>query len=169
MTKQKDLEERLEATYLVRKSVSKRDLGIINQSKLYANFKKPDRNYNNGVSHAKNDLNLLHFFLVNLKPRYRLKILQSDEFQNVIRQSMDIGVSNFKNFTQEEKDQALAYTVQIMGYCLEVMAKNMPKEFHKPLNRQIEPLSDLLKSIYSYMAKTNDKLPAFRNIQLPFT
>lgn len=169
MTKQKDLEEYLEATYLVHRTVAKRDLGIINQPSLYRNFKKPDRNNNYAVDHAKSELRLLDFFLVNMKPIYRNKILSSDEFHNVIQQSMDIGVSNFKKFTQEEKDQSLANTVQIMSYCLEVMAKNMPKEFVKPLKNQIEPLSDLLQSIYSYMAKNNDKLPPFRDISLPIT
>jgi hypothetical protein len=166
---QKILEEQLESTYLVRRNVAKRDLAFVNNSSIYPNESKPDRRNNDCVDHAKNDLKLLQFFLVNMKPRYRQKITQSDEFHNVIKQSMDIGVGNFKNFTQEEKDNSLAYTVQVMGYCLEVMSKNMPSEFVKPLKNQIEPLNDLLQSIYSYMAKNNDTLPPFRDIILPIT
>jgi len=170
MTKQSELEEYLEATYLVRKSVAKRDLGIINQSSFYRNFKKKDRNYNNGVDHAKNDLKLLQFFLVNMKPLYRNKILQSDEFQNVLKQTMDIGVGNFNDFTKEEKDRSLAFTVQLFTYCLEVMSKNMPKEFINPLLHYIEPLNDLVQSIYTFMQKSNEKtIPPFREISFPIT
>lgn len=168
MTKQNNLEERLEATYLVRRNVTKRDLGIINQPSLYPDFKKPDRNNNYAVEHAKADLRLLDFFLVNMKPRYRSKILQSDEFQNVIKQVMGIGVSNFNDFTKEEKDQSLAFAVQMFSYCLEVMSKNMPTEFLQPLLNQITPLNDLVESIYAYMKKSNEKsLPPFRNVEFP--
>lgn len=167
--KREALEDHLETTYLVRDKVAKRDLAFINNPSNYPNFSKPDRPNNKAVNLAKKDLELINFFLVNMKPRYRQKITQSDEFHNVIKQSFDIGVGNFKNFTQEEKDNSLAYTVQVMGYCLEVMSKNMPKEFVRPLKNHIEPLSDLLESIYSYMAKNNDTLPPFRDITFPIT
>lgn len=169
MTKQKDLEEWLDSTYLVRRNVSKRDLGLINQPSLYRNFKKPDRNYNYAVEHARADLKLLNFFLSNMKPKYRTKILQSDEFQNVIQSVMDISMTKFSKYTQEEKDNSLAFTVQMFAYCLETMTKNMPTEFLKPLLYHIEPLNDLMESIYQTMKKSGSKdIPPFRQVQFPF-
>jgi len=166
--KRNALEDHLETTYLVRENVAKRDLAFINKPSNYPNFSKPDRPNNKAVNRAKVDLKLLYFLLVNMKPLYRNKILSSNEFQNVIQSSLNIGVSKFNQFTQEEKDNQIAFTVQMMGYCLEVMSKNMPSEFLKPLLYHIEPLNDLLESIYASMEKSGSKdLPAFRKIEFP--
>ena len=106
--------------------------------------------------------------LTNLKPLYRNKILHSDQFKNVMEQVMDFGVSKFYSMTKEEKDQSLAFTVQMLSYCLKVMAENMPVEFQKPLVNQIRPLNDLIKAIYAHMKKNNEKsLPPFREIAFP--
>lgn len=164
----KILLEHLESTYLVRRYVSKLDLGIINNSKLFPENSKPDRNYNNGVDHAKKDLQLLHFFIKHMKPRYRMKILQSDEFNNFIEQVLDIGTTKFNLQTKEEQEHSRAFALQLMNYSLKVMSKTMPPEFTKLLNTAIEPLDDLLRAIYEYSKNNNVKnLPKFRELVMP--
>ena len=164
----KRLLEYLESTYLLRRNVTKLDLGIINKSEYFPENSKPDRHYNNGVNHAKHDLNLLHFFMVHMKPRYRMKILQSTEFNNFIEQILDIGVTKFNVQTKEEKEYTRAFALQLMSYSLEVMSKTMPLEFTKLLNVAIEPLDDLLSAIYDYSKNNNVKdLPKFRELRLP--
>lgn len=164
----KKLLEYLESTYLLRRNVTKLDLGIINKSEYFPENSKPDRHYNNGVVHARNDLNLLHFFMVQMKPRYRMKILQSIEFNNFIEQVLDIGVTKFNKQTKEEKEYTRAFALQLMNYSLQVMSRTMPLEFTKLLNDAIEPLDDLLSAIYEYSKNNNVKdLPKFREIRLP--
>ena len=167
MTKQSEIEEHMWATYVVRKRVSKRDLGIINIPKYYPKNNKKDRHYNRGVDHSIEDLKQLSFMLTHLKPLYRNKILQSDQFQNVMQQVMDIGVGKFHQYTKEEKDQSLAFTVQMLSYCFKVISLNMPDEFQKPLLNHIRPLNDLIKAIYSHTAKNNETLPQFRELGYP--
>jgi len=166
--KRKILLEHLESTYLVRKNVSKLDLGIINKSEYFPENSKPDRHYNNGVNHAKQDLNLLHFFMVHMKPRYRMKILQSTEFNNFIAQVLDIGVTKFNSQTKEEQEYTNAFALQLTNYCLQVMSKTMPTEFATLLNVAIEQLNDLVSAIYEYSKNNNVKdLPPFREFTLP--
>ncbi|AFS82628.1 hypothetical protein NSED_04110 [Candidatus Nitrosopumilus sediminis] len=166
--KGKDLMERLESTYLIRKRVSKLDLGIINDSSYFPENSKPDRHYNNGVVHARQDLKLLEFFMVQMKPRYRMKILHSDEFKNFIESVLDIGVTKFNKQTKEENESSRAFALQLMNYSLQVMSKTMPPEFAKLLNNAIEPLDDLLSAIYEYSKNNNVKdLPRFRELRLP--
>ncbi len=167
MTKQSEIEELMWATYIVRKHVSKRDLGIIITPKYYPKNKKKDRNYNNGVDHSIEDLKQLNFMLTHLKPHYRNKIIHSDSFQNVMQQVMDIGVGKFHQYTKEEKDQSLAFTVQMLAYCFKVISLNMSEEFQKPLLNHIRPLKDLIKAIYAHMAKNNATLPPFRDLGYP--
>jgi len=167
--KQKELEEHLEATYIVRKKVSKRDLGIICEPKYYPNSKKKDRNYNNGVDHSLHDLKQLSFMLIQLKPLYRNKILHSNELKNLMQNIMDIGVGKFHYYTKEEKEKSLAFSVQMLNYCLRVIAENMPSEFIKPLVTNMNPLNDLLEAIYSHMKKNNKSLPPFNKMPLPIT
>ena len=167
MTKQSEIEEHMYATYIVRKKVSKRDLGIINTPKYYPKNKKKDRHYNNGVDHSLHDLKQLSFMLINLKPLYRNKILQSDQFKNVMENVMDIGVSKWHQYTKEEKDHSLAFTVQMLAFCFKVISLNMSEEFQKPLLNHIRPLNDLIKAIYSHMAKNNETLPPFRELGYP--
>ena len=167
MTKQSEIEERMWATYIVRKHVSKRDLGIIITPKYYPKNKKKDRNYNNGVDHSIEDLKQLSFMMIHLKPLYRNKILASDQFQNFMQLVMDIGVGKFQQYTKEEKDQSLAFTVQMLAFCFKVISLNMPEEFQKPLVNHIKPLNDLIKAIYSHMKKNNDAIPPFRDLGYP--
>ena len=147
----------------MRKKVSKYDLSVINIPKLYPKNRKKDRHYNNGVEHAKADLRILNFLLLNLKPHYRLKILKSDEFQNVLAHVLDLGVTKFYNYTKEENELALSIALQMLENSLGVIVKNMPKEFRKPLVNASAPLSDLLFAISEFARHENIKnIPKFR-------
>jgi len=166
--RQKDLMEHLESTFLVRKNVSKLDLAIINNSSLFPKNKKKDRHYNNGVDHTKIDLKLLNFMLNHLKPHYRMKLLSSKEFQNVMTNLLDIDEMKFHKLTREEKERSLAIAVQMLSYCLNVISKTMPKELVPLIVQQIKPLNLTLKGIYKFSKNNNLKdLPPFNEITLP--
>ena len=161
--KQKDSMEYLEAKYLVRKKVSKYDLSVINIPKLYPKNRKKDRHYNNGVEHAKADLRLLNFFLRKLKPRYRLKILSSQEFQNTIALIFNLRELGFSKLTKEEKDYALAMASQMLEFSLAVISKTMPVQFQNPLAKASIPFIDLLKAISDFARENKIKgIPAFQ-------
>ena len=167
--RQNDLIEYLEATYLTRKKVSKQDLAIINKSELFPHS-KVDRSYNNGVIHAKNDLKLLQFFLMQLKPKYRFQIIQSDEFQTVIQSVLDVSESRFHNLSKEEKDYARAFANQLLTYSLNVIVKTLPKPFVKLLKDSAMPLNNLLEAIYDFARENNIKdIPQFRKLAFPIT
>ena len=124
---------------------------------------KKDRSYNNAVEQAKEDLRLLDFFLRNLKPRYRLKILSSQEFQNTIALIFNLGELGFSKLTKEEKDYALAMASQMLEFSLAVMAKTMPEQFQKPLSKASVPFIDLLKAISDFARENKIKdIPAFQ-------
>jgi len=124
----------------------------------------------NGVKHAKEDLKLFNFFLINLRPKYRSQIVDSVEFQNVIQQVLDIGVGNFYDMTKEEKENANALAIRLMSYSLKVIMKTMPVEFLRPLKNTAMPLNTLLKSIYNYSKNNNLKeLPQFPEMDFPIT
>jgi len=162
-TKQKESMEYLETKYLFRKNVSRHDLSVIQSPMYFPKNRKKDRHYNNGVEHAKADLRLLHFFLLHLKPHYRLKILESEEFQSVLDQVIDIGVTKFHSTIKEEKDRELAIALQMLENSLGVIIKNMPKAFRKPLVNAASPLSDLLYSISEFGRQNNIKtIPQFK-------
>ena len=165
MTKQQDIEELMESTYLIRRKVSKRDLGVIKKPKLYPKNNKKDRNYNKGVEVSIDDLKQLSFMLQNLKPLYRNKILLDDSFKNVMQDIM--GINENDNLTKQEIDQSIAITVQLLAFCLKSLSKNMPNEFEAPLLEHIRPLNNLIKAIYAHSAKNNLKTPAFSDLIYP--
>ena len=168
--KQKLAQEYLEATYLVRKNVGVRDLAYVHKPSIYPKESQPSRRNNNCVDHALKDLELLHFFLLHMKPRYRSKILTSDQFNTIIQDTLDIGISKFNDLTQQEKEQYLALAIQMFNYSLKTLLTNLPSEFAKPLVNQARPLNDLMESIYSYMKKSNDKeIPDFRKVDFMIT
>ena len=168
-TKQKKHMTYMESTYLLKKRVSPLDLAIINNPDLFSNSKQ-ERSYKNGVEHAKEDLKLLDFFLINLRPKYRNQITNSQEFHNMIQQVLDIGVGNFYNMTKLEKESANALAIQLLSYALNVMVRTMPTEFLKPLKDYTIPLNNLLKAIYNFSKNNNlPELSAFREIDFPIT
>ena len=160
--------EWLKSRYLVRNYVSALDLAIIQNPKDFPKNKGKDKHYNRGVEHAKKDLAMLGFFFVQMKPRYRLKIMQSTEFKNFINDFLDVGVGKFHYLTREEEEQSTAFYLQMLGVCLLKLSRLMPEEFIKAFNNSAQPLSDLIHGIYEFQRKNNMKtIPKFDAIALP--
>jgi len=88
-TKQTAQMEHLKSTYLMRKNVSALDLAVIQKPSNFPKITKKDRSYNNGVDHAKADFKELYFFFNHLKPMYRLRILNSDEFNSFLEKILN--------------------------------------------------------------------------------
>ena len=167
-SKQKQLIEHLKSKYLVRKDASPYDLANTVKPEIFRNNKKKDRNYNNVVDHAKKDLTFVNFAMNHLQPHFRMKILASNEFQNLITNLLDIDEMKFKKLSNEEKERSLDLAQQMLVYCLNVIAKTMPNEFKPLLVERIKPLNVLLKSIYNYSKNNNLKdIPRFNEIILP--
>jgi len=168
-TKQKQHMAYMESTYLLKKRVTPLDLAIINNPDLFTHS-KVERSYNNGVQHAKEDLNLLDFFLTNLRPKYRTQITNSSEFHNVIKSLLDLSVVKWHKMSKEEMENYNAFAIQLLSYSLNVIVRTMPPEFLKPVKDASIPLNNLLKSIYNYSKNNNLKdLPSFKEIDFPIT
>ena len=168
-TKQDEVKEWLEATYLMPIKVTPLNLGIIQNPTIFSKSVH-HKAYKKGVARAKDDLKLLNFFLVNLRPKYRSEITNSQEFHNVMQQVFDIGVGNFYAMSKQEKESANAFAVQVLSYALNVMVRTMPPEFLKPIKDNTIPLNNLLKAIYNFSRNNNLKeLPVFRELDFPIT
>jgi len=135
--------------------LSKHDLGVINRPEDYPSAKK-DRSYNNGVQRAKDDLKLLDYLLVNLKPHYKQQITSSSEFKNIIK--MYLGISAFGDtYTREEKDVILQTASQLLIYSLAVIKRNMPHQFSEVLFSVGKPYYDLIEAISNFSRSNNIK------------
>lgn len=140
------------------------DLGIINNADYYPENKKKDRHYNRGIQRAKDDLELLNFLLINLKPHYKHQIFSSNEFQEMIQSYLGIGYFSDKS-TWEEKDQVLALASQMLIYSLTILKNNMPPEFNELLKQSGKPFFDLIEAITKFSKVHNiKKVP---DIQIP--
>jgi len=149
--------ERLKSTYLVRKNVSERDLAIIKNPDFFPENLKKDRAYNNGVDHAKKDLKMLTYFLRYLQPRYRMKILLSQEFNNVLEDVLAVSRTTWHHYTIEERDKALLFALQMMEFSRHVIQSQMPKEFQGILAESSRPFVQLVKAISDFGRKDNIK------------
>ncbi|MEX0656594.1 MAG: hypothetical protein WD154_03500, partial [Nitrosopumilaceae archaeon] len=105
-----------QSTYLDKEKVLARDLAVINKSEIFPDDHKKDRRYNRAILHAKEELKLLLFFLHNMKPRYRNKIVLSEEFNGVIHKMFDIQGFGLSDQTELEKKQAIAFALQMLEY-----------------------------------------------------
>ena len=150
-------EEHLGSSFLVRNYVSRHDLGIIQKPANYDENVKKDRHYNNGVEHAKQDLKMLGFFLRYLKPHYRLKILNSQEFNNIMQDVLAVSVTGWHDYTIEERNKALHYAIQMNEFARHVIKSQMPEEFHKILVESAKPYVKLVSAISEYGRKNNRK------------
>ena len=155
--KQRETEDALKNRYLdpIQKLVAK-DLAMFNRPDFYPDDLKKERRYNKGVQRAKNDLDLLSFLLEMLRPRYRHKILLSEELDKVLKKILDISIETSRELSQAEKDQALIIAIQMLGNSLAVIKKTMPKEFNQSLDDLGLPFARLVDSISMY-AKSRDK------------
>jgi len=151
----------LESKYLDSiQKLSSVDLGIIhnanNNVDYYPENKKKDRQYNRGVQRAKDDIRLLNFLVMNLKPRYRHQIFSSGEFVNLIQKYLGIDYFN-DNFTREEKDQVLALASQMLINSLAVIKSNMSPEFYGILTQIGKDYFGLIEAISKSSKSGNRK------------
>ncbi len=168
-TKQDEIKEWLEATYLVPTKVTPLNLGIIQNPEVFSKSVHA-KAYKKGVARAKDDLQLLDFFLRNLRSKYRSQITNSQEFHNVIQSLVDIDDMKGQKMSKQEKESANALAMQLLSYALNVMLRTMPTEFLKPLKDHTLPLNNLLKAIYNFSKNNNlPELSAFREIDFPIT
>ena len=130
--------------------IHSKDLAVITQPTFFPDNKKKDRHYNRAVERVLADLKLFAFLLIQMKPLYRLKILKSTQWSNVLDQVLGVGVGAFQGQTKEEKIIALNITMQMLETSLAVINKEMPKEFRKSLVKASEPLNDLLLGISQF-------------------
>ena len=159
----------LEADYLDNiQKLSPIDLGIINDtansSGYYPKITKKDRHYNRGIQRAKDDLRLLNFLTINLKPYYRHQIFSSNEFANLIQKYL--GIDYFHDeLTREEKDRVLALASQMLINSFTVIKNYMPPEFSEILKQNARPFFDLVEAITKFSQAHNIKnIP---DIQIP--
>ena len=159
----------LEETYLDNiQKLSSVDLGIINNSKnnvdYYPENKKKDRYYNRGVQRAKDDIQLLNFLIMNLKPRYRNQIFSSNEFLTLIQRYQ--GIDDFLDeLTREEKDRVLALASQMLINSLTIIKNHMPPEFSEILKQSGKPFFDLVEAITKF--KQTQNIKNILDIQIP--
>ena len=83
-SEQKKMIEHLESTYLVREKVSGYDLAVTQKPSIFRKNTKQSTQFSNCVDSAKADFKLLYFYFNHLKPMYRLRILNSTEFDSFI-------------------------------------------------------------------------------------
>ena len=150
-------EQRIEASYLVRKYVSARDLEIIKNPDFYPENTKKDRAYNNGVDHAKKDLRTIDYILRYLQPHYRMKILLSNELKNVMEEILSVSRTTSHDYTKKERDKALLFAVQMMEFSRHVIRSQMPKEFQGILAESSKPFVQLVKAISEFGRRDNIK------------
>ena len=156
-TKQTAQMEHLKSTYLMRKNVSALDLAVIQKSSNFPKITKKDRSYNNGVDHAKADFKELYFFFNHLKPMYRMKILNSNEFNNFLEKILNPQAS-FHLQTKEEQVRSLKIALQMYEFARVVIKENMPEEFQTVLEESSKPFRNMIKAISAYQKreKIND-------------
>jgi len=165
--KQNELIEWLESTYLVRKYVSPYDFAIVVKPSLFKSNKKKDRSYNNAVVHAREDFKTIDRFMRHLQPKYRLQILNSVEFGNLMESSLGIDGMAFHKQIKEEKERSLVLGLQMYDFARHLIKMSMPKSFYKTLAHSAKPFDDLLEAIGQF-AKQN-KVKDFPDFQLkPF-
>ena len=168
-TKQTTQMEHLKSTFLVRKYVSELDLAVIQKPSNFPESVKKDRRYNDGVDHAKLDLKMLGFFLRYLKPRYRMKILNSKEFKNVLENILAFSPTTLNDYTNEERAKALILAYQLIEYSRHVIQSQMPKEFRAIIAESSKPFIQLVTAISDYGSKANRKdIPRLESIDFVY-
>lgn len=155
--KQEHLIKSLEATFLGTEKVLPKDLGVINNPALFPKDKKKDRRYNRAVLHARQEFKLLLFFLNNLSPSYRSKILLSEEFNGILRILYDLQGIGKQDQTDKEKELAIQTALQFLIYSVTVLIKSMPPEFRKTLQDSAKPFVNVVEAISEYGRRNNSK------------
>ena len=162
---QKKMIERLKSTYIVREYVSAYDLAVTQKPAIFRKNHKKDRQFNKCVVHAKDDFNELRFFFNHLKPMYRMRIHNSNEFNNFLEKILDLHGS-FHPQSKEEQVRSLKIALQMLEYTRDVIKKNMPKEFQEVLDESSKPFWRTIKAISAYQKR--EKIKDSPDIQTRF-
>ena len=153
---QKKMIEHLESTYIVREKVSGYDLAITQKPSIFRQNQKKDRHFNKCVNHAKDDFRELYFFFNHLKPMYRLRILNSNEFNSFLEKILDPHGS-FHLQSKEEQVRSFKIALQMLEYASTVITKNMPEEFQEILDESSKPFRNMIKAISTYQKREKIK------------
>ena len=163
---QKEMMEWLKSTYLMRDYVSAYDLAVTQKPTAFRKETKKDRQFNKCVSHSKANLKELGFFFNHLKPMYRMRILNSDEFNNFLERILNPHAS-FNLQTKEEQARSLKIALQMHEFARVVIKENMPEEFQTVLEEASRPFWRMIKAIDAYQKR--EKIKDSPNIQIRYS
>lgn len=149
---QKDMIENLKAKYIMRKKVSGYDLAVTQKPSIFRKNTKQSTQFSNCVDSAKADFKLLYFYFNHLKPLYRLRILNSTEFDSFIEKIL-WAQGSFHLQTKEEQARSLKIALQMLEYARVVIKENMPEEFQTVLEDSSEPWRNMIKAISAYQKR----------------
>ncbi len=144
--------EQVKAMYIVRKKISEYDLAVTKKPSLFRRNAKPSAQFSNCVDSAKADLRILYFYFNHLKPLYRLRILNSEEFTNFLDKIL-FAQGSFHLQSKEENVRSLKIALQMLDYSINVITENMPTEFQQIINDSSEPFRNTIKAISSYQKR----------------
>jgi len=162
---QKNMIEHLKSTILTREYVSGYDLAITQKPSIFRQNHKKERHFNKCVNHAKADFKELNFFFNHLKPMYRMRILNSTEFNNFLERILDPR-SSFHPQSKEEQARSLKIALQMLEYAKNVIKDNMPTEFLEVLDESSKPFWRTIKAISAYQKR--EKIKDSPDIQTSF-
>ena len=162
---QKEMIEHLESTYLMRDKVSGYNLAITQKPSIFRQNTKKERHFNKCVNHAKADFKELRFFFDYLKPMYRMRILNSNEFNNFLEKILNPH-SSFNLQTKEEQDRSLKIALQMYEFARVVIKENMPEEFQTVLEESSRPFWQMIKAIDAYQKR--EKIKDSPDIQIRY-
>jgi len=162
---QKVMIEHLESTYLTREYVTGYDLAVTQKEKIFRKNPKHERQFNKCVNHAKDNFKELYFFFNHLKPMYRMRILNSDEFNSFIEKIL-YAQGSFHLQTREEQTRSLKIALQMLEYARVVIKENMPEEFQIVLEESSKPFWRTIQAISAYQKR--EKIKDSPEIQTKF-
>ena len=163
---QKDRIESLEATYLTRVYVSGYDLAVTEKPSAFRRNGRRDRQFTKCVNHAKADFKELEFFFNHLKPLYKMRILDSGEFNNFLKKILiPYVISDLQ--TKEEQARGLKIALQMYEFARVVIKENMPRDFQIALEEASRPFWLIIKAINAYQKR--EKIKDSPNIQTIYT
>ena len=148
--------EHLNAKYLIRKKVSAYDLAVTQKPSRFRNNKKPSSQFSKCVDSAKADFEILNFYFNHLKPMYRMRILNSKEFNNFLEKILNPHGS-FHLQTKEERERSLSIALQMHEFARVVIKENMPEEFQTVLEEASRPFWQMIKAIDTYQKREEIK------------
>ena len=163
---QKVMIEHLNTKYLVGKYVSGYDLAVTQKPSLFRKNTKPSAQFSNCVNSAKADLRLINFYFNHLKPMFRLRILNSNEFNSFIGKIL-YAQGSFHLQTKEEQARSLKIALQMYEFARVVIKENMPEEFQTVLEEASRPFWQMIKAIDAYQKR--EKIKDSPDIQIRYS